>query len=278
MSYTKAQLAAIGKELATASGGLIPAPVGAAWASAEQGINNNVFGLGASHAGVPGYASTSAAVQATWHQMTSSGVYAATISRLQAAGGNVGKAALAIAESPWHLGAAGVKAAGGVDPYYARVFTQAGIPVSTAGGLPPASVRSGGSQGSLNAGLAGWGNLVNYPSGHIITTGDAAAMADKLKAGGYFASDPLGAAEAKTRAGLALFVGQPWNKATQDSIQASFLGAASQTPGTNLPDVGAAIAALPSQAINAAVTVLVPVVVLVALLWIGKVGLEKTLG
>jgi hypothetical protein len=281
-TYTQAQIAAIGKELASASGGLIPAPVGAAWASAEQGINNNVFGLGASHAGVPAYASTTAAVQATWRQMTSSGVYAATISRLQAAGGNVGKAALAIAESPWHLGAAGVKAAGGVDPYYARVFTQAGIPVGNIPQTPAQNLATFNAAANASApALAGWGSLVSFPTGHILTIGDAAAMADKLKAGGIFASDALGAGEAKTRAGLALFVGQPWNKATQDSMQASFGGAAGQQPGTNLPtvsDVAGAIAALPAQAISAAATVIIPVVVLVALLWIGKVGLQKTLG
>jgi len=274
-TYTQAQIAQIGKLLESASGGLVPAPVGSAWATAEEGINNNVFGLGASTKGVPAYPSLNAAVQATWNQLTSSGVYAATISRLQAAGGNVGKAALAIAESPWHLGAAGVKAAGGVDPYYARVFTQAGIPVSTSGGLPPASVRSGGSQGTVTAAPAA-APFIDIPDGHVLTIADAFHIVDLYSKGGVFdgAGGTIGRMQTLTTLEAAAMAHKVWGPELRASLQGQF-GAAAAAAGTAVPD---AIGGIVGGIVTGVAPAVVSLAVLVALLWVGKVGLEKTLG
>jgi LPXTG-motif cell wall-anchored protein len=87
--------------------------------------------------------------------------------------------------------------------------------------------------------LGAFGNLISFPTGHILTAADTKALGDAAKQmnSNLGISDPLGAGEAKTRAGLDLWINSPWTKATQDQIAASFGSAATQTPGTNLPAI-----------------------------------------
>lgn len=92
--------------------------------------------------------------------------------------------------------------------------------------------------------LGGWGDLIRFPANHILTNADVDTIIQALKdadargkgcvAEGrpcFFAgSDPLsrGVAESVMRDILRTFVGQPWNKATQDAMQAAFNKAAKE--------------------------------------------------
>src|ERR1035437_4854184 len=94
----------------------------AAWVSMEQGVNNNVLGITSASAktasnthGLLSFTNQAAAASATANLLKTSSNYTGIIASTS---GSPSQQALAIAKSPWHLGAAGVKAAGGVDPYY----------------------------------------------------------------------------------------------------------------------------------------------------------------
>lgn len=273
-TYTQAQIAQIGKLFESASGGLVPAPVASAWASAEQGRNNNVFGLGASTAGVPGFASVNAAVLATWSTISNSGTYAQTLARLKAAGGNVRGAALAIAESPWRLGPSGVKAAGGVDPYYGKVFQQAGLLTSadisggrTSGGgtwKPAAGGASSAGSTSTSSGTSLATYLGKDPS-TILTMAIVGSFIDRAAA-------DTGEKAGDISAFYADFVGKPLG---QIAAPGAAYNATTFAGSQRSPDLATGVA---SAVVGALVPIVVPVIVLVGLLWIGKVGLEKTIG
>ena len=82
--------------------------------------------------------------------------------------------------------------------------------------------------------LAGWGNKVAFPDGHVLTAADIDTIMGVLKSEGYFGPNtPLpGLGEYQTRSVLERYIGQPWTKTTQDSIAAAFGVAAQQ----NSPD------------------------------------------
>lgn len=90
--------------------------------------------------------------------------------------------------------------------------------------LPPGG---GGSSGNPpNTNLAAWGGLVSYPVGHIFSEADVNDIINKMNAAGWFDA-ALGGTTARdlTRGILMQEVGQPWNKALQDRLQAKFLNA-----------------------------------------------------
>ena len=100
-----------------------------AWARAENGANNNI--LGVTNGGVLAkYSSQTVAAEATATRLQLP-IYAGV---LASAKGTPSEQALAIAKSPWRLGGAGVAAQpGGIDPYYAKIFEQAGLLTSSGG-------------------------------------------------------------------------------------------------------------------------------------------------
>lgn len=102
-----------------------------AWVQREQGVNNNILGITSASARTPSnphgllsFPSQTAAANATAAILKSSPMYSGIIA---SASGSSQQQALAIAQSPWHLGPAGLRAAGGTDPYYYTGFVRAGI-------------------------------------------------------------------------------------------------------------------------------------------------------
>jgi len=93
---------------------------------------------------------------------------------------------------------------------YARGFSQSGA-ISVA-------VEDTATSGTLGA----WGDLITFPVGHILTTTDIDDMIAKLETAGWFSKDPTGSAKAIVRGILAMHVGEPWNKALQDTLQSQF--------------------------------------------------------
>lgn len=93
-----------------------------AWASAEVGGNNNL-GIMAGPGQPASFATPAQGAAAAAALINSSPLYAG----IRASVGSSPAAQMdAIARSPWHLGPSGLKAAGGLDPYYARVFSAFG--------------------------------------------------------------------------------------------------------------------------------------------------------
>lgn len=93
------------------------------WAKLENGGNNNV--LGVTNNGVLAVYNTPAeGAQATATRLKTSPLYANVIASTSS---SPAAQANAIARSPWRLGSGGLKAAGGIDPYYLRGFNAAGI-------------------------------------------------------------------------------------------------------------------------------------------------------
>lgn len=85
--------------------------------------------------------------------------------------------------------------------------------------------------------LGGWGDLVSFPDGKILTRADIDTIMSALVRGNFFSGPDGIIAQEQTRAVLVGFVGQPWNKTTQDAMQRAF-GIAAQNAG----GLGAAIA------------------------------------
>lgn len=109
----------------------LSANVIAAWVSREQGVHNNVLGVtsasaktASNPAGLLSFSSQTAGATATANLLKSSSMYSGIIS---SASGTQQQQAMAISQSPWHLGGSGLKAAGGTDPYYFAGFVKAGI-------------------------------------------------------------------------------------------------------------------------------------------------------
>lgn len=103
-----------------------------AWVAREQGVYpGNVLGITSAAAktksnpyGLVSYSNQVAGADATANLLQSSSYYRGIIA---SATGTPQEQALAIAQSPWHLGAMGLQKAGGTDPYYYAGFVQAGI-------------------------------------------------------------------------------------------------------------------------------------------------------
>lgn len=113
-----------------------------AWSAAEVGAYNN---LGIMSGGHPvRFPTPAAGAKAAAALIASSSLYAG----IRASVGKSAQAQMdAIARSPWHLGPSGVKAAGGIDPYYVKVFKQFGY-VPTGGGGGSSGGGGGGGGGS----------------------------------------------------------------------------------------------------------------------------------
>jgi hypothetical protein len=96
-----------------------------AWVGMEQGVNNNVLGLtSGSPSKLMTFSSQTAAATATANALKSSNYYTGIINSV---GKNSAVQALAIAQSPWHLGPGGLAKAGGTDPYYFKGFVRTGL-------------------------------------------------------------------------------------------------------------------------------------------------------
>jgi hypothetical protein len=115
--------------------------VARAWSAAEVGTARNSLGTGGATG--PTYATPELGAQAAANLIKTSGQYAGIRASLKSTNPNT--QATAIAQSPWHLGATGLKTAGGTDPYYARIFKMFGLTV------PGATVTSGKPGGSSDA-------------------------------------------------------------------------------------------------------------------------------
>jgi murein DD-endopeptidase MepM/ murein hydrolase activator NlpD len=99
---------------------------------------------------------------------------------------------------------------------------------------PTTFIASGGQTevGSLGA----WGDIVSFPIGHIVTAADVELMMQKLRDAGFFGdpSIPGAVSEGIVRGILTTAIGQRWDKALQDRLQAQFFAAAGQA----VPDLG----------------------------------------
>lgn len=102
-----------------------------------------------------------------------------------------------------------------------------------AGPVQPGDIPSGN--------LGGWGDLVSFPDGKILTSADIDTIMLSLVRGNFFSGVDGIIAQEQTRTVLQGFVGQPWNKTTQDAMQSAF-GVAAQNAGglgTALAPIGA---------------------------------------
>ena len=88
------------------------------WAQAEVGPLNNL-GIMAGPGKPAGFATPEAGASAAADLIKSSSYYSGI---MKTVGQSANTQLNAIARSPWHLGPAGLAKAGGVDPYYARIF------------------------------------------------------------------------------------------------------------------------------------------------------------
>lgn len=134
----------------------------------------------------------------------------------------------ALARSAWDAGRYGTKN-GGSNKLLSIYASVTGNPTFGSSG----GTSGGGSFNDPISRLGGWGNLVSFPTGHILTGADIDTIMAALDKGGFF--DPnvngtiaAGQGRAQTDAILRTFIGQPWNKATQDAMQARFFSAATQ--------------------------------------------------
>jgi hypothetical protein len=101
------------------------------WITAEQGDYHNMLGVTVYVNGrqtLVHYANFDESAQAVAKRLKSDTQYAGIIKSLER--NDIHDQLSAIARSPWHLGAGGLAKAGGLDPYYARVFKSLGYDVS----------------------------------------------------------------------------------------------------------------------------------------------------
>lgn len=88
--------------------------------------------------------------------------------------------------------------------------------------------------------LPGWGNLIKFPEGHILTDADVRSIIATLDAHGFFGAPVAGAiSKGVAESVLLRFVGQPWTKDTQVAIQNAFNQSADEAD-----DLGGAAAVL----------------------------------
>lgn len=98
--------------------------VALAWTTAEVGSNNNL-GIMRGPGKPASYATPEQGAAAAAALIRTSPYYSGIMASL--AGGSPQQQAMAIAQSPWHLGPTGLRNAGGTDPYYARIFSGFGF-------------------------------------------------------------------------------------------------------------------------------------------------------
>jgi len=124
VSYTRNELKAAGAALAKALPGLnIHAAI--LWARAEQGANHNILGVTYYVDGrqrLNTYPDFDTGARAAAAIILASPQYAGIRKALTR--NDIHDQLRAIAMSPWHCGAGGLKKNGGIDPYYAKLFTE----------------------------------------------------------------------------------------------------------------------------------------------------------
>lgn len=187
--------------------------------------------------------------------------------RVAIAGGSPAQQRAAIVNSGWAAGNYG----GGAG------FSAGNLPAGTNVGYPPSSVRPGGSQGNLNAGSAPAGSTVTQDTlkglgidatpGHMLT--DADIWKITMKATGQDPGRSIDAGNSIYQGYLANLRGKTVAQMSSDYAA----GTTYQAPDP-ITAVANAIGAIPGQL----VALVIPGAVLIALLWVGKVGLEKVLG
>jgi murein DD-endopeptidase MepM/ murein hydrolase activator NlpD len=103
--------------------------------------------------------------------------------------------------------------------------------------------------GAIGDMLGAWGNIVQLPTGTILTPELIDDMIRKLDAAHFFQAKDIipglqqlseNAARDKTRAILMQHVGQPWNKSLQDQLQTELFGAAAaavDNPAQHIADL-----------------------------------------
>jgi hypothetical protein len=124
MSYSTAQKNVAAAALCHELPGM-HSDVARAWVTCEQGANNNVFGLTHADGTLMVFPSITAGVKAAAAHLKADPLYAPIIASLK---GSAQQQAHAIVHSPWHLGPDGLAKTGGIDPYYARIFRDCGVP------------------------------------------------------------------------------------------------------------------------------------------------------
>lgn len=98
--------------------------VARAWVTAEQGTYNNIFGVTDGNGKLYRYRTLDAGAKAAAHIILNNPLYNNVEKSLKT--GTPRAQAWAIVKSPWRLGARGLKAHGGVDPYYKKIFIEQG--------------------------------------------------------------------------------------------------------------------------------------------------------
>lgn len=99
--------------------------VARAWVTAEQGGNNNIFGVTVGGV-LQRYSSLDRGARAAATRIKTLAMYRPIL--VSTRGGTHRQQATAICRSPWRLGPAGLKRVGGQDPYYTRIiFGQLGL-------------------------------------------------------------------------------------------------------------------------------------------------------
>lgn len=132
-----------------------------AWASAENGVNNNILGV-TSGGSLMKFSTQKQAADYTANLLKSSNYYSGIIA---SANQSVAAQAMAIAQSPWHLGPSGLAAQGGTDPYYMRIFRGAGIVTGGSASTTPSSSDPIGTAAGIVGNMTGVGGVVGAVQG-----------------------------------------------------------------------------------------------------------------
>jgi hypothetical protein len=227
-----------------------------AWTSAEVGGNNNLGIMDA-----PGkphvYGTPAQGAQAAAQLINTSPLYAG----IRASVGKSPQEQMdAIARSPWHLGPTGLKNAGGLDPYYARIFSSfgyvksGGTPASKpAGGTATTSVPADGTPFPItfgNASDSAHPITLSFPTGTPITADFIQSLTNTLLSKGAFGGykdngdlNPVDNIISTTAAGafstaLQPLIGKTWGPSIQGQMGGNIMDAAgSQPKGPDIPAV-----------------------------------------
>jgi hypothetical protein len=205
--------------------------------------------------------------------------------------GNIWAEARAIELSPWAGGHYG--GASGPGNISKKLSSITGKPIEQVAQSADQTIASGDSYGEGKATgatdggmLGGFGNLVSFPVGHIITAADVQQIMDVTTKAGWW--DQIGGQTAKEimQGILQQEIGKPWNKDTQIEIQSKVNMAAglSGQIGPNaiaaaasvVPDVAGAIGGFGNTIIKAVTYVLATVLILVGI-WLYSKGRTPTL-
>ncbi len=233
-----------------------PCLSGTGYCSGGTGLPGGVgrVNVGPGDQNVVVFASLDAGVQASANNLLKPGSpsyrYGAVVAGAQS--GVPEKFLNALALSSWSEGRYGTKNGGPnslitiynglaktqLSPYSYRSFLS-GVP------LPGRKVIGGALGPSTDAPslLGAWGNVVNYPEGHILTSQDVTDILNKLETAGFFPGANVGnpvsiAARDVTATVLKSHIGQPWNKALEVTLQGE-LGAAANNATTGIPGAAA---------------------------------------